>query len=100
MYAIPILMYHNVDDRWRESKLSVSPSSFDRQVSFILRKKNKIVPLIDVALNRKELGKKKRSDEWLKKILSLPPYEYEWGVIKSAYDSRSAFSSIVIRYNL
>jgi peptidoglycan/xylan/chitin deacetylase (PgdA/CDA1 family) len=34
-YMTPILMYHHVDERWQEWKLSVSPRSFSRQMEFL-----------------------------------------------------------------
>lgn len=44
-YVVPVLMYHNVDQNWRESKLSVSPQSFRRQMEFLVRNKYNIVSL-------------------------------------------------------
>ena len=35
LYTTPILMYHHIDYRWREWKLSVSPESFYRQMEFL-----------------------------------------------------------------
>ncbi len=37
-------------------------------------------------------------DYFLEQHLGKPPYEYDWGVISSSYDSRSASSGITIRY--
>ncbi len=33
-YLTPVLMYHHIDGNWRESKLSVSPESFAKQMAF------------------------------------------------------------------
>ncbi|MFH1867924.1 MAG: polysaccharide deacetylase family protein [Candidatus Omnitrophota bacterium] len=35
IYVVPVLMYHNIDENYRESKLSVSPESFKRQMKFL-----------------------------------------------------------------
>lgn len=32
---MPVLMYHHIDQNWQESKLSVSPESFRRQMKFL-----------------------------------------------------------------
>lgn len=45
IFCVPVLMYHNVDQNWRESKLSVSPQSFKRQMEFLVRNKYNIVSL-------------------------------------------------------
>ncbi len=45
-----------------------------------------------------EMKLKKQHDEWLKKNIGNPPYDYYWGSISSDYDNRSASSSITIRY--
>ncbi|MBU1863187.1 MAG: polysaccharide deacetylase family protein [Candidatus Omnitrophica bacterium] len=44
-YTIPILMYHNIDEQSRFSKLSVSPKSFEKQVAFIRKKDIDIISL-------------------------------------------------------
>ncbi len=44
-YVVPVLMYHSVDQNWRESKLSVSPESFRRQMEFLIKNKYNIVSL-------------------------------------------------------
>lgn len=44
-YRRPILMYHNVDERSRESKLSVSPFSFQKQMKFLCKHGIGAVPL-------------------------------------------------------
>ncbi len=44
-YVVPVLMYHSVDDKWRESKLSVSPESFERQMEFLVRNRYNILSL-------------------------------------------------------
>ena len=46
----------------------------------------------------KELERKKLHDEWLKLMIGIPPYEYNWGYISSNYDPRSGSSMITIRY--
>jgi len=45
-----------------------------------------------------EMQTKHNNDEWLKKQIGDPPYEFEWGNIYSVFDSRSASSYIEIRY--
>jgi len=44
-YVVPVLMYHNIDQNWKESKLSVSPQSFKRQMEFLVRNKYNIISL-------------------------------------------------------
>ncbi len=44
-YVVPVLMYHSVDENWKESKLSVSPESFRRQMEFLVKNKYNIVSL-------------------------------------------------------
>jgi len=34
-YVIPVLMYHSIDARYKETKLSVSPLSFEEQMKFL-----------------------------------------------------------------
>ena len=41
-YTPPILMYHNLDNEFMRSKLSVSPESFDKQMRFISRHYNPV----------------------------------------------------------
>lgn len=43
-YVPPILMYHKIDYNYMQSKLSVSPESFERQMR-LLSKKYKVLPL-------------------------------------------------------
>ncbi len=45
VYVVPVLMYHNIDQNWKESKLSVSPQSFKRQMEFLVRNKYNIISL-------------------------------------------------------
>lgn len=45
IYAVPILMYHNIDQHYKESKLSVSPESFERQMRFLRKHGYNIVSL-------------------------------------------------------
>ena len=47
-YVIPVLMYHSIDDNWRQTKLSVSPESFEKQMSFLHRKRYKVLSLDEV----------------------------------------------------
>jgi peptidoglycan/xylan/chitin deacetylase (PgdA/CDA1 family) len=44
-YYPPILMYHSIDDHWRETKLSVSLGQFRGQMKFLREKKYDVVPL-------------------------------------------------------
>lgn len=46
-----------------------------------------------------QLHKKKVHDEWLKKHLGFPPYDYRWGSVSSQYDPRSATSTVTIKYH-
>src|SRR3989338_396677 len=48
-YYTPILMYHSIDDHWRETKLSVSPEQFRRQMKFLREKKYDVIPLGQLA---------------------------------------------------
>jgi peptidoglycan/xylan/chitin deacetylase (PgdA/CDA1 family) len=55
IYVVPILMYHNIDGNYKESKLSVSPESFERQMRFLDRFGYNIVSLYELtALIREE----------------------------------------------
>lgn len=47
-YTVPIIMYHRVDDNAAVSKLSVSPGSFRRQMSFLKRHNYNVVRLEDL----------------------------------------------------
>ena len=47
-YVIPIIMYHRIDDRAATSKLSVTPESFKRQMSFLKRHNYNVVRLEDL----------------------------------------------------
>ena len=44
-YVVPILMYHYIDHRDKESKLHVSPESFERQMHFLRKNKYNVIPL-------------------------------------------------------
>lgn len=44
-YAVPILMYHHIDERDREWKLSVSPASFARQMEFLKAHRYRVLSL-------------------------------------------------------
>lgn len=45
IYVVPVLMYHNIDEHYKESKLSVSPQSFERQMRFLRERGYNIVSL-------------------------------------------------------
>jgi len=45
IYVVPILMYHLVDQSFAETKLSVSPSSFARQMEFLNKHKYNVVSI-------------------------------------------------------
>ena len=45
VYVLPVLMYHSIDYRNRETKLSVSPESFARQMEFLKRNHYNVVTL-------------------------------------------------------
>jgi len=47
-YVVPIIMYHRIDEDARISKLSVSPESFRRQMSFLKRLHYNVVRLEDL----------------------------------------------------
>ncbi len=46
-YMTPILMYHHIDERAEEWKLSVSPESFRRQMEFLKAHQYKVLALED-----------------------------------------------------
>jgi len=46
---VPILMYHNIDQNWEKSKISVSPQSFEKQMRFLVRNRYNIVSLDKLA---------------------------------------------------
>ncbi len=48
-YVVPILMYHRIDDRYVESKLSVSPESFARQMRFLKVHNYNVISLDEAA---------------------------------------------------
>jgi peptidoglycan/xylan/chitin deacetylase (PgdA/CDA1 family) len=47
-YVMPVLMYHSIDDNWEKSKLSVSPESFEKQMTFLHRRRYKVLSLDEV----------------------------------------------------
>jgi len=47
-YVVPVIMYHRIDDGAVLSKLSVSPESFKRQMSFLERRNYNVVRLEDL----------------------------------------------------
>lgn len=60
-YMTPILMYHHVDERWQEWKLSVSPESFTRQMEFLKAHRYRVLPLaeyIELLKNKKPIPRK------------------------------------------
>lgn len=56
IYRVPVLMYHSIDGRHKETKLSVSPESFERQMAFLRTHRYNVVGLDTVAryLQKKE----------------------------------------------
>ncbi|MFC1624272.1 hypothetical protein ACFL28_03010, partial [Candidatus Omnitrophota bacterium] len=48
-YAVPILMYHRIDDGADLSKLSVSPESFRNQMQFLKKHNYNVVDLASLA---------------------------------------------------
>ena len=44
-YTVPVLMYHSIDHRDKETKLSVSPESFKRQMEFLHKNRYNVVTL-------------------------------------------------------
>ena len=44
-YVVPILMYHSIENSSDNTKLSVSPASFDRQMEFLRKNHYNVVPL-------------------------------------------------------
>lgn len=53
-YVTPILMYHHVDDRSQEWKLSVSPKSFRRQMEFLKAHQYRVLSLQEYTDHLKE----------------------------------------------
>ena len=45
-----------------------------------------------------ELKRKRIHDKWLLGMLGQPPYQYDWGVVDSAYDARACASDIIVAY--
>lgn len=44
-YVVPVLMYHSVDEKAQQTKLSVCPASFDRQMKFLSERNYNVVTL-------------------------------------------------------
>ena len=44
-YTVPVLMYHSIDHNDKNTKLSVSPESFARQMEFLRKNNYNVVPL-------------------------------------------------------
>ena len=60
-YVAPVIMYHHIDEHSKESRLSVSPESFRRQMEFLVRHKYNVVPLeglIDLLKDKKKIPPK------------------------------------------
>jgi peptidoglycan/xylan/chitin deacetylase (PgdA/CDA1 family) len=60
-YTTPILMYHHIDERAQEWKLSVSPESFSRQMEFLKAHQYRVLSLsdyIDRIKNKKQIPHK------------------------------------------
>ena len=49
IYVVPVLMYHKIDGAYKESKLSVSPESFERQMRFLVDHHYNIVSLDELS---------------------------------------------------
>jgi len=49
IYVVPVLMYHKIDEGYMESKLSVSPGSFERQMRFLRKNRYNIISLEELA---------------------------------------------------
>jgi len=48
-YVVPVIMYHNIDERSAVSRLSVSSESFGRQMNFLKSHRYNVVKLEDLA---------------------------------------------------
>ncbi|MFH1245578.1 MAG: polysaccharide deacetylase family protein [Candidatus Omnitrophota bacterium] len=60
-YAVPMLMYHYIEENGKYSSLSVSPESFRRQVEFLHRNKYNVISLaefVSAAYNKEKLPRK------------------------------------------
>jgi peptidoglycan/xylan/chitin deacetylase (PgdA/CDA1 family) len=44
-YVVPVIMYHSIDHKDKETKLSVSPESFERQMEFLHKHRYNVVGL-------------------------------------------------------
>lgn len=53
-YVVPVLMYHAIDHNDKETKLSVNPGSFERQMRFLRKNKYNVMKLDDLAVLIKE----------------------------------------------
>ena len=45
-----------------------------------------------------ELERKAVHDEWLRREIGSPPYDYDWGSIASEYDAKGCVSEIIVTY--
>lgn len=45
-----------------------------------------------------ELQRKVKHDEWLRKEMGQPPYEYPWGRVVSTFDPKGLASEIIVVY--
>jgi len=59
-YLTPILMYHHIDGRSEEWKLSVSPESFEKQMEYLKKHNYKVLELEDYIRRIKKGGKIER----------------------------------------
>ena len=48
-YVVPVLMYHSVDEKAKETKLSVCPASFEEQMKFLSEHKYNVITLQELA---------------------------------------------------
>ena len=48
-YTVPVIMYHNIDENSRISRLSVSPENFQRQMDFLSKNGYHVVSLPELA---------------------------------------------------
>lgn len=49
-YVVPVLMYHKIDNNYMNSKLSVSPESFEKQMKFLRKWNYNIVSLNELVI--------------------------------------------------
>lgn len=53
-YVVPVLMYHSIDERSKETKLSVSPASFRKQMKFLHERNYNVITLKELVDSMKE----------------------------------------------